>query len=134
MHHDEQRSTVFVCVCDERDIDDHRLRRILQGFPLPGLMYGFHIHSMEASREFDPHRIRIVVNKELKSVHNTSLPSAPEGFIELNHAHEFGVADLLQRQFGRKQIAVRIEGIELRVHATQVAGIGETFTVLQSDH
>ena len=67
----------------------------------------------------------------MKLVIDTSLPTAAQGVIELDRADEFGIADLLQRQLGREQIAVCIEGVELRIHAAFIATVSQSFAVLQ---
>src|SRR5215813_7776214 len=58
------------------------------------------------------------------------LPTTAQGLIELNEGEQFVASRLSQVQLGGKQIAIGVEGVELRIHAALISQIGEARPVL----
>src|SRR5579863_5688135 len=79
--------------------------------------------------------VRWKLNSErADNLRRRSLPAAAEGVIELDCADDFRIADLLQRQLGRQQIAVCIERIQLRIHAALIAAVSQSFADLEREY
>src|SRR5579859_7866508 len=59
----------------------------------------------------------------------SDLPAAPERLVELNDAQQLVQPDLPKVQLGLQQVPVRIESIELGVHAYLISHIGQAFAL-----
>ena len=60
-----------------------------------------------------------------------SLPSAAQRLVELHDGQEFLQPNLGQVQFRVEQVPVGVEGVELGIHASAIAQVGEADTVFQ---
>src|SRR3984957_1278778 len=81
-----------------------------------------------------PLRVAACNNTRADNRRPDSLPAAAQGVIELDRADDFGIVDLLERQLSREQITVRIERIELRIHAAFIATVSQSFADLQGGY
>ncbi len=59
------------------------------------------------------------------------LPAAAQSLVELHDAQKFAQTDLRERQLRLEKIAVGVECVELRIHASAIAHVGEPRAILQ---
>src|SRR5258708_39242043 len=72
-----------------------------------------------------------IVNRN-RSQGGSTLPAAPERLIEMNDAQQLVQPDLPEVQLGLQQVPIRIESIELGVHASLISHICQAFSFLQN--
>ena len=65
---------------------------------------------------------------------NISLPSSAQRLVELHDAQEFLQPNLGQVQFRLKQVAIGIEGVELGIHPSAIAQVGQADPIFQGSY
>src|SRR2546426_9938382 len=71
---------------------------------------------------------------EIKQIGGSLPPAAAQSLVELNQGKQLVASRLSQAQLGGEQIAIGVEGVELRIHAALIPQVSQARPVLQRSY